>query len=147
MKTILLTLFPFLLLVNSTFAQEAKEILALDKAWEKARLESNVTFLDNLLAEEFVWVHNHASLIDGKKEVLDRANRIKSGQPDDTKNRIVKDQQVVILGQTAVVHGYTIVDRGPSPVTYHFIRTYSWVDGRFKLLANHTMAIPEGELK
>jgi alpha-L-fucosidase 2 len=30
--------------------------------------------LDNFLPEEFIWVHHHANLIDGKKEVIDREN-------------------------------------------------------------------------
>jgi hypothetical protein len=54
---------------------------------------------------------------------------------------------VVILGNTGVVSGYTVVDRGPSPVTYHFMRTYTKVNGKYQLLANHTMAIPDEELK
>ncbi|WP_332913009.1 nuclear transport factor 2 family protein [Algoriphagus boritolerans] len=100
-------------------------------------------FLEDLLADEFVWVHNHASLIDGKEQALARANRIKAGQADNTRNRTSKDRQVVILGTTGVVSGYTVVDRGPSPTTYHFMRTYALVDGKWKLLGNHTMAIPE----
>jgi hypothetical protein len=35
------------------------------------------------------------------------------------------------------------VDRGPQPTTYHFMRTYVLVTGKWKLIANHTMAIPE----
>jgi len=137
-------LLTFLFITFSSLAQTTQQQLVdLDKSWERALLNSEVEFLDQLLADEFIWVHNHASLIDGKPEVLSRAKKIRGGQPDDTRNRSSRDQQVVLLGQTAVVSGFTLVDRGPQPTTYHFMRTYVLVDGSWKLLANHTMAIPK----
>ncbi len=138
-------LLPLLLLRFSSLAQSSHEqLLELDKGWERALLNSEVEFLENVLAEDFLWVHNHASQIDGKEEALNRAKRIQAGQQqDDTRNRSPRDHQVILLGQTAVVSGFTLVDRGPQPATYHFMRTYALVSGTWKLLANHTMAIPE----
>ena len=137
-------LLTLLLIAFSSFGQTTQEqLVELDKGWERALLNSEVAFLDKLLAEEFIWVHNHATQIDGKEEALDRAKKIRAGQQDDTKNRSPRDHQVVLLGQTAVVTGFTVVDRGPQPTTYHFMRTYALVDGKWKLIANHTMAIPE----
>ena len=138
-------LLPLLLLRFSSLAQSSQEqLVELDKGWERALLNSEVEFLENVLAEDFLWVHNHASQIDGKEEALNRAKRIQAGQQqDDTRNRSPRDHQVVLLGQTAVVSGFTVVDRGPQPTTYHFMRTYALVDGKWKLIANHTMAIPE----
>ena len=138
---LLLTLF---LIAFSSLAQSTQEqLVELDKGWERALLNSEVEFLDQLLAEEFIWVHNHATQIDGKAEALSRAKKIRAGQQDDTRNRSPRDQKVVLLGQTAVVNGFTVVDRGTQPTTYHFMRTYALVDGKWKLIANHTMAIPE----
>lgn len=147
MKTSLFVAFfiSFHFFVHSQTLEQ--QLLSLDQGWEKALLESDVDFLENLLADEFVWVHNHAGLIDGKESAISRAKRIQAGQKDDTRNRTSRDQQVVILGATGVVSGYTVVDRGPSPTTYHFMRTYAMVDGKYKLLANHTMAIPDEEVK
>ena len=149
MKKSLSTLFLLLCLVYFGKAQsiDSQKLIELDKGWEKALLTSDVNFLENLLAEDFVWVHNHAGQIDGKEQAVSRAKRIQAGQADDTKGRDTRDQTVVILGNTGVVSGYTVVDRGPSPTTYHFMRTYTLVEGKWKLLANHTMAIPEGEVK
>ena len=139
--SILLTL---LLIVYSSMGQTTQDqLLELDKSWEKALLNSEVAVLEELLAEEFIWVHNHASQIDGKEEALSRAKKIRAGQQDDTRNRTPREQKVVLLGQTAVVSGFTLVDRGPQPTDYHFMRTYALVEGKWKLLANHTMAIPE----
>ncbi len=138
-------LLTLLLSTFSSLAQTTQEqLVELDKGWERALLNSEVEFLDKLLAEEFIWVHNHATQIDGKAEALSRAKKIRAGQQqDDTRNRSPRDHQVVLLGQTAVVTGFTVVDRGPQPTTYHFMRTYALVDGKWKLIANHTMAIPE----
>ena len=137
-------LLTLLIISVSSFAQTTQEqLVALDKGWERALLNSDVEFLDTLLAEEFVWVHNHASQIDGKAEALNRAKKIRAGQQDDTRDRSPRDHQVVILRQTAVVTGFTVVDRGPQPTTYHFMRTYALVASKWKLIANHTMAIPE----
>jgi ketosteroid isomerase-like protein len=147
MKHLILAVFLFSFhFVTFSQSQEA-QLLQMDQGWEKALLGSDVAFLENILADEFVWVHNHASLIDGKEQAIARAKRIQAGQANDTRNRTSSDQQVVILGSTGVVSGFTVVDRGPSPVTYHFMRTYTLIDGQWKLLGNHTMAIPDEELK
>lgn len=145
MKTFILSLFFFGSF--AAFAQDSKDLILLDQAYEKALLESNVAFLENLLSDDFVWVHNHAGLIDGKSQVIARAKRIQDGQADTTKGRLVKEQKLVSLEDTFVIYGITVVDRGPSPTTYHFMRTYVWENGKYTLLANHTMAIPDEELK
>lgn len=145
MKLLLLIAFLFSVHFFSQSQTLEQKLLSLDRGWEKALLESDVAFLENILAADFIWVHNHAGQIDGKEAAVSRAKRIQSGQKDDTRNRTSRDQQVVILGETAVVSGFTVVDRGPSPVTYHFMRTYALINGKFKLLANHTMAIPGEE--
>ncbi|MDI1321850.1 MAG: nuclear transport factor 2 family protein [Algoriphagus sp.] len=149
MKYLASCLFAFLLFSTIGYSQtkEQQKLLELDLGWENALLKSDVAFLENLLADDFIWVHNHAGQIDGKEAAVSRAKRIQAGQADDTKGRVSRDQKVVILGNTGVVSGYTVVDRGPSPVTYHFMRTYALVDGKFKLLGNHTMAIPNEEVK
>jgi ketosteroid isomerase-like protein len=148
MKHIGIVFLLFLVFLGSSIAQteEHESLLALDLAWEKALLHSEVGFLEHLLAEDFIWVHNHASLIDGKEEVINRAKRIQAGLADNTKSRASRDQKVILFGNTGVVSGITLVDRPPSPVTYDFMRTYVKKDGKYWLLANHTMAIPDEDL-
>lgn len=117
----------------------------LDAAWEKAQLELDYEFINSLLDDEFIWVHNHANTIDNKTAVLKRVKRYKSTNNKETKSRTSKDVKVIISGTTGIVSGYTIIDRGPSPITYHFMRTYVENNGQCYLIANHTMAIPEKE--
>ena len=140
-------LLTILVLTSVAQTQDHQTLLGLDLGWEKALLDSDVGFLENLLAADFIWVHNHANQIDGKEAVVSKAKRIQAGQENDTQGRVSRGHTVVTVGNTGVVSGYTVVDKGQSPITYHFMRTYSKVDGKYLLLANHTMAIPDEELK
>lgn len=135
----------------STFEASAQQTLTqeklinLDGLWEKAQLELDHDFIESLLAKDFIWVHNHAGTIDNKAAVLERIKRYIKTKNQSTRSRRSKDVKVIISGTTAVVHGFTIIDRGPSPITYHFMRTYVQSDGNYFLLANHTMAVPDKE--
>ncbi|MCR9015998.1 nuclear transport factor 2 family protein [Aquiflexum gelatinilyticum] len=146
-KIATIMLLCFLVFPSLAQTQEQQKLIDLDLGWEKALLESDVDFLENLLAADFIWVHNHANLIDGKEAVVAKAKRIQAGQANDTRGRKSRDHKVVVLGNTVVVSGYTVVDKGTNPVIYHFMRTYVKEKGQYKLLANHTMAIPDEELK
>jgi len=117
----------------------------IDASWEKAQLELDLDYVDSLLHDDFTWVHNHASMVDDKTAVLDRIKRNLSNNIQNTRSRISKDVTVIISGTTGIVSGFTIVDRGPSPTTYHFMRTYVETNGTCYLIANHTMAVPENE--
>lgn len=141
-------LFLGLSFINVT-AQEnclnPENLKALDASWEKAQLELNYAFLESLLAEDFLWVHNHANTIDDKSAVLNRVKRHLSTNNRNTKSRTSKDVKIIIYGATAVVNGTTIVDRGPKPTAYNFMRTYTQINGKCYLLANHTMAVPDSK--
>ena len=142
---ILICVFPLLQLFAQENCLTPEHLKKLDASWEKAQLELDYNTLNQLLAEDFIWVHNHANTIDDKKAVLERINRYKNNNKRDTKSRISSDVKVIILGTTAIVSGYTVVDRGPVPTTYKFMRTYTEFQGKCYLLANQTMAIPENE--
>jgi hypothetical protein len=116
-------------------------ITALDAQWEEANLNPNPEFYRKVLSDNFVWVHNHATMIDDKESTVKRAERQLAGDGSNTKSRIQSDVKVAITGNTAIVTGFTIVDRGPTPIKYHFMRTYVEVDGKCMLVGNHTMAL------
>lgn len=131
--------------LSQTSCLNEKALTSLDANWEKAQLDANADFLEDLLAENFIWIHNHASLTDDKSAVVNRAKRQKESGANNTRSRNSQEVKVIVLGSTAIVTGNTIVDRGPSPVTYNFMRTYVEINKKCYLLANHTMAVPEEE--
>lgn len=140
----------FLGLLNTgLFAQksclDSAQLIVIDAQWEKALLDSDYDQLESLTAENFIWVHNHASLVDSKTSLLDRASAPNTGAAGILKSRTSFDVVAIRLGSTGVVTGHTIVARSEYKTNYHFMRTYSQVEGKCYLLANHTMAIPEQE--
>ena len=141
--TFLVIVFPFLSTCAQKSCLQETALKTLDAQYEKALLESDAQFLENLLAKDFIWVHNHNSMTDTKEALVKRAKN--TNATGNTRARTQSDVQVIILGATAVVTGITVVDRGPKPTTYHFMRTYVEIEGECKLLANHTMAVPEEE--
>jgi len=147
MKSFILLSIISLFTVFSTFAQQTcmteENIKIFDAKWEEANLHPDPDFMESALAKEFVWVHNHASMIDTKVDVVGRAKTQKANGTSDTKSRIQREVKVAITGKTAIVTGITIIDRAPIPTKYHFMRTYVEVDGKCLLVGNHTMAVPE----
>ena len=118
-------------------------LIELDGEWERALLESDAELLGRLLADDFVWVHNHASGVDTKAALIERVSNASSSAAGATRSRVSSDVETRILGSTGVVTGFTVVDRGPGSTRYNFMRTYVEVGGRCVLLANHTMEVPE----
>ncbi|WP_411768729.1 nuclear transport factor 2 family protein [Winogradskyella sp. A3E31] len=118
-------------------------LIQLDASWEKAQLELDLNHIDSILAEDYIWVHNHANTIDDKKAVLDRIKRYLNVNTNDTKSRVSKDVNVIISGSTGIISGFTVIDRGLSPITYHFMRTYVKINNKCYQIANHTMALPD----
>lgn len=142
------TLFCSSSLIAQTWTEE--QLKQIDRSWEEVNLKPNPDFLETFLADGFIWVHNHQSMVDSKSDVVQRAkNAIKNSNPNPaniTRSRDSRDVKVIIDGSTAIVTGITLVNRGPKPTTYHFMRTYVLYGDQWKLIANHTMAIPDEEL-
>ncbi len=140
----------FFLIISFSVTTAAQEncldpdnLLKLDAQWEKALLDSDDTMIRSLLADDFVWIHNHASFIDSKTSLLKSASNPKIGATGNTTSRKSQGVKVLILESTGIVYGNTIVERDSKLTNYHFMRTYVQVEGKCLLMANHTMAIPE----
>ncbi|MCE7057110.1 nuclear transport factor 2 family protein [Algoriphagus sp. AGSA1] len=143
-----LIILSVILLMGLTVSAQQKcmtvqSIKSLDAQWEANNLDPDPEFFKNILAEDFIWVHNHASMIDTKDAVVKRAEIQVSKGTSDTRSRTQSNVEVMITGNTAIVTGFTVVDRDPSPTRYHFMRTYVGIGGKCLLVGNHTMAIPE----
>lgn len=121
--------------------QEAS-VVALDAGWERAYLDRDYGHLEKLLAEDFVWVHTHASQVDSKQDVL---RTVSAPGEWNMISREQSDIEVRILDHTAVVIGFNVVTRPGSSTRYAFMRTYVKSGDDCVLLANQTMAIPAAE--
>lgn len=148
MKTLTIALsmiFTFFSAMSQQNCLTKENLKKLDLQWEQALLVSDADFLNTLLADEFIWVHNHNSMTDSKEALVKRAADPKQKASGDTRSRVSRDVTVALQGNTGVVSGITVVDRGPTPTTYHFMRTYVKTGDKCYLLGNHTMAVPEEE--
>lgn len=119
-----------------------KPLFELDQRYETAMQQRDGKFLQQLLADEFYWVHNLASLKEGKAELLARIQN--EVQP---KARRSHDLSARRLQNTAVVEGLVSVEKwnadGKTFRTsrYQVTRTYVAVNGECKLLAVQSMKV------
>ncbi|MEN0035730.1 MAG: nuclear transport factor 2 family protein [Cellvibrio sp.] len=140
---------PILLSSLAAFSAQAetclseKSVVALDAQYEKALQVGDVKFLEKLLAPEFYWVHNLASMKEKKSELLARVQK----PEEQAKERRSHDTTQQRLGNTVVVQGLSSVDKlnadGKTFRTsrYQFMRTYVEDKGECKLLAVQTMKV------
>ena len=105
--------------VSGQTCVDSEELARLDGEWEKALLESDTDRLAAMLADDFVWVHNHASSIDTKSSLLERSADPAVGATGGARSRVSSDVAVRVLGTTGVVTGFTVVDREESSVSLY----------------------------
>jgi hypothetical protein len=117
-------------------------LVELDARWEQAQLDLNLEFIEDLLTDDFIWIHNHANTIDDKSRVIERIQRYISDEKMYSKSRVSNNVKASINGSTGIVSGFTKVDNGNSKTDYHFLRTYIYTKGKCKLIASQTMAVP-----
>ena len=117
-------------------------LVRFDAEWEKALLERDVSWLEANLADEFVCVHDHAAQVYTKASLLALVRGASAGVAP-TRSRVQSEVEARIVGSTGVTTGFTVIDRGPAPTRYNFMRTYVAVAGRCLLLGNHTMVVPD----
>ena len=133
-------MLPLVLISNAwSDCLEAANLKALDYRYEQALRTGDKRFLDELLAKNFVWIHNHAVQLETKQKLLGRFGQ--DYKP--TKAREQAEVQVRRLGDAAVIHGSTTVEEikadGLHINTYQFLRTYVTTDKGCRLLAGQTM--------
>lgn len=134
-----------LLSVNLQAAECAQpsRLLSLDAQYEEALRVGDVKFLDKLLADDFVWVHNLAVDIEGKPVLLKRLKN----QDEVAKARNSHDISVHRLADTVVLSGLSSVDKynadGKTFRTsrYRFMRTYVVTGETCRLLSVQTMKV------
>lgn len=127
---------------------EADALKRLDGQYEDALRVGNPEFMRVLLADDFVWVHNHAVAAEDKATLV---GRLGEGHEVPLARR---SEQVAYrrLDNTAVLSGFTTVEKAPHEEggevrgnKYHFMRTYVAVEGECHLLSNQTMKVWSSE--
>ena len=124
-----------------------EKLLQLDTQYENALRVGDIEFLDKLLAPEFYWVHNLASLKENKVELLLRVQQ----QVEQPKARRSHDVSMQRLDKTVVLQGLTSVDKWNADgktfrtLRYQFMRTYVEHNRECKLLAVQTMKVWSSE--
>lgn len=122
---------------------DPKSLIALDQQYETAMQKGDVEFLAQLLAPEFYWVHNLASLKETKTALIARVQKPEE-QP---KARRSHDLSVRQLRNTAVVEGLVSVEKWNADdktfrtSRYQVMRTYVELKGECKLLAVQSMKV------
>ena len=125
------------------------KVRALDNQYEEALRIGDVKFLQSLLADEFVWVHNLAVDIETKQALLARLKN----QEETPKARKTSEVSFHRFKNTTVLSGLSSVDKynadGKSYRTsrYRFMRTYVADDEGCKLLSSQTMKVWSNEKK
>jgi len=134
-------------IANADTCSNEKKMMELDAQYEKALQVGDIQFLDKLLATEFYWVHNLASMKEKKAELLVRIQKPEE-QPKERRSHDITLQR---LGTTVVLHGLSSVDKWNSDgetfrtSRYQFMRTYVEHRGECKLLAVQTMKVWSSE--
>lgn len=132
---------PELSMAKPASCNNEKSVKALDAQYEEALKVSDANFLAHLLAPNYVWVHNHAGFVDTKDTLLGRAENKNTSATGNPRSRTQRDVQVYNIDNTWVISGFTTVDKGESPTTYAFMRTYVRRNHECLLLSAQTMAL------
>ena len=133
--------------VQAEICLDTEKLMQLDAQYEHALQVGNVQFLDKLLAPEFYWVYNLASMQETKAQLLVRITKPEA----QAHQRRSHDINAHRLGNTVVLQGLSSVDKlNPDGKTlrtsrYQFMRTYVEQKGECKLLAVQTMKVWSSE--
>jgi ketosteroid isomerase-like protein len=122
-------------------AQSDQEILVqLEKDWDAAFLRRDATFVEKILADEFIATYSDGTVGDKAKELMLTAEfnqKIDSSTLDDFTVRIYGDTAVVWFSRHL---------EGPSQgrrleVHYRFIDVFVWRDNRWQCVASQSAKI------
>ena len=126
---------------------QPSRLKVLDAQYEEAIRIGDIKFLNKLLADDFVWVHNLEADIENKSGLLKRLKTEK----EIAKARNSHDITLHGLADTVVLSGLSSVDKyNPDGKTfrtsrYRFMRTYVAVKNQCKLLSVQTMKVWSSE--
>ena len=117
---------------NERETNPSKEVLALDRQMDQAFFEQDLSFLSNILAEEFIWVHAGASPIDSKTTTL----KTVAAHPRNLSREAI---DINTYGDSAIVSGFVyIMNKDEKYGRLHMQRVYVKNEVGWKLVSQHT---------
>ena len=134
-------------IANAQHCLDEQNLLQLDLQYEKSLQTGDVKFLETLLAPEFYWVHNLASLQENKRQLIARMQKPEARAYARHSHDISLHRQ----DNTVVLQGLSSVEQlNPDGKTlrtlrYQFMRTYVEHQGECLLLAVQTMKVWSSE--
>ncbi|WP_169315451.1 nuclear transport factor 2 family protein [Catenovulum agarivorans] len=151
MKTRLF-LFSFLLMLLSpaSFAAQCnnqQQVSALDNNFELAIKNANSNFLQQVLADNFIWVHNLKSMTETKTSLLKRLaadNYETPVQRTSVIEHFIQGQDTWSVMGISHVYKLRPTEADENNIRhyqYYFSRSYQQIDGKCKLLSSMTMKI------
>lgn len=151
MKKALTRFFLSLVVLHVLSAQandclDEQSLRTLDQHYEEALRVSDITYLQNLLADNFLWVHNLAVETENKATLL---NRLKiQSRSEAPKARTTSDLAFHRLENTVVISGLSSVEKYNADGKntrishYRFMRSYVKTStNQCLLLATQTMKV------
>ena len=123
--------------------QSEQEILiALERGWNDAFYKRDVTFIENLLADEFIATYDDGTRGDKKKELALAASfsqAVESAVQDDFEVKVYRDTAVVWF--TLNIVGIKQGER--SPLTLRYTDVWVFRDGRWQCVSTQSTRVQQ----
>lgn len=142
MKLILTLALLFTLTLAKAQSADEKAVVAAEKARFDAQVSKNADVLNQLLAEDMVYVHSNGN-VDNKQSYI---QSIKDG--NSTYNSIdVQEQKVRLYGKMAIVNGVCYIKRPPvdgknNDLKLRYTDAYVKKDGRWQMVTWQSFRMP-----
>ena len=145
-----------LIAATGTFAQSpdvidpASNVLALERQVETAVLEANVTFLDQICAEDFTYSHGDGWTTGKPLLGIDQRSEWLASLQGRYVQREVDSQQIEMHGDVAITMGRVRARTGGSDeaqraFSFWYIRVWAYRDNEWRYLSHRTVQGPNYE--
>jgi len=127
---------PVWIQAQASISEGEKEVLAFEKAIEKAVVSGDMEFLGKAYAKNFVFTHGSGDA-QNKEQWLNDVK--KASQEGKYISRVVDTQQVTLGKDIAITKGQaTISTKNNAPFWIKYTRIYKKYDGQWQLLSHLT---------
>ena len=131
----------------SSAADDAAEVLALERQIEAAVLRADVAFLDGVCAPDFTYTHGDGWITGGPVLGVDTREAWLASLDGRYSRREVDSQQIELHGDVAITMGRVRASSGagdapPRSFSFWYVRVYAHRDGGWQYLSHRTVHGP-----